>query len=237
MVELLRAQGIPVVATSTNGRDGTVALNVLTLLASDKEQLTERVQTLSQGCTAVISCIGAIGGTDDEAINSATAAAAQGAKAANVQRFVYITVAPEVVEFARDIDFLEGYMRGKAKSRAAVLDCFPQSAVLIEPTFIYGGGSFELNPPRVASFYGKFIEGLLSSSPLRTVERVLSPGIVKIALEPPVAVEDVAAAAVAGALGQLTTTTTVILDSYDKIKQAAAAFPTTTAVAGTSAQE
>ena len=87
---------------------------------------------------------------------------------------------------------------------------------MIEPTFIYGGGSFELNPPRVASFYGKFIEGILSSNPMRNVERVLSPGFVKIALEPPVPVEDVARAAVAGALGE----TQSILDSYDKIKQA-----------------
>ena len=109
-------------------------------------------------------------------------------------------------------------MEGKTISRQAVLEAFPENkAVLIEPTFIYGGGSFELNPPRVSTFYGKFLEGLLSSSPIRTIERVLSPGIVKLALEPPVPVEDVARAAVAGALGK----TDSILDSYDKIKKAA----------------
>lgn len=91
--------------------------------------------------------------------------------------------------------------------------------MLIEPTFIYGGGSFEVNPPRVPTFYGKFIDGLLSSSPFRAVDRVLSPGFLKIALQPPVSVDAVAAAAVAGALGK----TQPILDSYDTIKEAASA--------------
>lgn len=95
---------------------------------------------------------------------------------------------------------------------------FGDRAVLIEPTFIYGGGSFELNPPRVASFYGKFVEGLLSSSPIRAIDRVLSPGFIKIALEPPVPVDAVADAAIAGALG---VTPDPIIDTYDKIRDAA----------------
>lgn len=212
VVEQLKSLNIATVVTSTNGRDGTIALDV----TKDSDNLGERIGKLAQGCTAVISCIGAIGTTNDQLINAATATAALAAKGAGVKRFVYITVAPEVKEFAKDIDFLQGYMAGKAYSRESVLKSFDKNAVLIEPTFIYGGGSFELNPPRVASFYGQFIEGILSSSPVRTVERVLSPGIVKIALEPPVPVEDVANAAVAGALGK----TGPILDTYDGIKQA-----------------
>ena len=231
VVALLKQQaGVSVTATSTDGRDGTVALNVLQ--ASDT--LATAIQKLAAGCTAVISCVGAIGNTDvdvDEKINGATAAAAVGAKAAGVSRFVYITVAPEVAALARDVDFLQGYLRGKQQSRAAVLENFPSTAAtLIEPTFIYGGGSFELNPPRVATFYGQFIENLLSAQPVRTLENILSPGMIKLALEPPVFVEDVAAAAVAGALGRLTTTKVsdagagaMVLDSHDKIKQAAAA--------------
>ena len=219
IVATLTELGIATIATSRDGRDGTVALNVL------DDDVTSTVARLSQGCSAVISCIGAIGTEDDQAVNAATALAAQGAKQSGVQRFVYITVAPEVKEFAQGIDFLEGYMAGKSISRQAVLDLFREEAIFIEPTFIYGGGSFELNPPRVASFYGKFIEGLLSSGPIRSVERALAPGIVKIALEPPVPVEAVANAAVAGALGR----TDAILDSYDKIKQAAATLETTAA--------
>jgi len=210
VVETLRDLGVDTIATSRNGRDGTVALDIT------ESNVASKVEKLASGCTAVISCVGAIGTDNDEAVNAGTGMAAQGAKAAGVRRFVYITVAPEVKEFAKDIDFLQGYMKGKTFSREAVLSNFGDSATLIEPTFIYGGGSFELNPPRVASFYGKFIEGLLSSGPVRAVERILSPGIIKIALEPPVPVEAVASAAVAGALGKADP----ILDTYDKIKKA-----------------
>jgi len=210
VVDVLTDMGIDTVATSRDGRKGTVALDFT------QSDIAQKVERLASGCTAVISCVGAIGTKNDKAVNAGTGLAAQAAKAAGVKRFVYITVAPEVKEFARDVDFLQEYMAGKTFSRDAVLQEFQQNAILIEPTFIYGGGSFELNPPRVASFYGKFIEGILSSSPIRNVERLLSPGFIKIALEPPVPVEDVANAAVAGALGE----TQPILDSYDKIKRA-----------------
>jgi nucleoside-diphosphate-sugar epimerase len=200
---------IDVIATSRDGRDGTVACDI-----ND----ADTIKKLAQGCSAVIACVGVIGTEQDKEVNAGTATAAKAAKAAGVERFVYITVAPEVKEFAKDIKFLKGYMEGKSISRETVLELFGDKATLIEPTFIYGGGSFELNPPRVASFYGKFIEGLLSSSPARSVERVLSPGIIKIALKPPVPVEAVANAAIAGALGK----TAPILDSHDAIKAAAA---------------
>lgn len=212
VVKILKDKGVETIATSTNGRDNTVALDFT------KDSVDQQVEKLAAGCTAVISCIGAIGTENDETINAGTGLAAQGAKAAGVKRFVYITVAPEVKEFARDIDFLKPYMEGKTFSRDAVLTAFGQNGILIEPTFIYGGGSFELNPPRVSSNYGNFIEAILSSSPIRNVERLVSPGLVKIALEPPVSVEDVAGAAVAGALGK----TLPVLDTYDKIKLASA---------------
>lgn len=212
VIAILKEMGIETIGTSRNGRDGTVALNF-----NDKD-VQQKVERLASGCTAVISCVGAIGTANDFTVNAGTGLAAQGAKAVgSVQKFVYITVAPEVKEFARNVDFLEAYMAGKSSSQDLVVALFQENGILIAPTFIYGGGSFELNPPRVASFYGQFIEGILSSSPIRNVERLLSPGFVKIALEPPVPVEDVAKASVAGALGE---TTLSILDSYDKIKQA-----------------
>lgn len=212
VVQTLKDMGIETVATSRDGRNGTQSLYFAAEITVE-EQL-KRIQSLAQGCTAVISCVGAIGTPSDRVVNSGTAIAAQAAKKADVSRFVYITVAPEVQEFAKDIDFLNDYMAGMAMSRQAVLDYFPNSSTLIEPTFIYGGGSFQLNPPRVASFYGQFIEGILSSFPIRSVERVMSPGIMKIALKPPVPVQDVAQAAIVGAIG------IPVLDSYDKIKQA-----------------
>lgn len=210
VVQILRDMGVDTVATSRDGRDGTISLDFT------EDNVGQKVERLAAGCTAVISCVGAIGTENDLAVNAGTGVAAQAAKAAGVKRFVYITVAPEVKEFARDIDFLKDYMAGKTFSRDAVLAAFDQHAILIEPTFIYGGGSFELSPPRVAKDYGKFIEAILSSSPIRNIERLVSPGIIKIALEPPIPVEAVANAAVAGALGK----TLLVLDSYDKIKEA-----------------
>jgi hypothetical protein len=213
VVQKLRDLGVAVVATSRTGRDNTEEFDV----TKGADYVNQRMKKLASECTAVISCIGSIGTPDDEAVNSGTGLAATAAKAAGVSRFVYITVAPEVKEFAKDIDFLKPYMDGKSFSRTNVLNTFGDQAFFIEPTFIYGGGSFELSPPRVAAFYGKFIEELLSSSPVRSVERLLSPGLIKIALEPPVPVEAVASAAVAGALGKAPT----VLDTYDKIKEAA----------------
>ena len=35
--------------------------------------------------------------------------------------------------------------------------------MVVAPSFIYGGDSFVLNPPRVPGGYGGFIEGLLST--------------------------------------------------------------------------
>ena len=208
VVQTLKRLGVDVIATSRDGRDGTVALDVST----PDLDVAKTVQELAKGCTAVISTIGCIGTEQDLKVNSATGLAAMGAKAAGVSQFVYISVAPEVKEFAKNIDFLKPYMQGKTFSQEAVVSNFDRST-LIEPTFIYGGDSFNVNPPRVAGFYGEFIEALLSSGPIRAMTNIAPEGIIKIALEPPVSVDSVANAAVAGALRR----TDSVLDSYDKI--------------------
>ena len=184
----LQELGIETISTSRDGRDGTVALDFVTAEdgSSTAAILLDQLSKLSSGCTAVISCVGTVGTPNDFQVNAGTALAAQAAKSVGVERFVYISVAPEVKEFARDIEFLQDYMKGKTVSSEAVVTFFPpssaSSSTLIEPTFIYGGGSFNVNPPRVAGFYGKVIEGLLSSSPIRSVERILSPGISRAAI-------------------------------------------------------
>mmetsp|Transcript_8827 Transcript_8827/g.18333 ORF Transcript_8827/g.18333 Transcript_8827/m.18333 type:complete len:317 (-) Transcript_8827:71-1021(-) len=213
VVSKLKAQGVEVVSTSTNGRDGTIAFDA----TASGIDIAKDIESLAKGCTAVISCIGSIGTPSDKAINAATGLAAKGAKAAGVERFVYISVAPEVKEFAKGIDFLKDYMAGKSFSQDSVESYFPSSKhVFIEPTFIYGGDSFSVNPPRVASFYGEFIEALLSSGLVRGVASITS-GFVKIALEPPVSVDEVSAAACNAATGKLSTD---VLDTYDKIVEA-----------------
>ena len=199
VVSTLQGMGISVVATSRDGRDSTVALD---FTKESGESVQQTIKALAKDCSAVISCIGVIGTPDDNAVNSGTGFAAMGAKEAGVDRFVYISVAPEVKEVAKNIDFLKGYMAGKSFSQDSIVSKFsPQQYTLIEPTFIYGGDEFKVNPPRVAGFYGSFVEGVLSSGPLRALTNVAPEGFIKIALEPPVSVEAVAKAAVAGALG------------------------------------
>ena len=130
VVKTLKDQGVDVVATSTNGRDGTVAFDA----TKSGIDIAKEIEDLSKGCTAVISCIGAIGTPNDKAVNAATGLAARGAKAAGVERFVYISVAPEVKEFAQGIDFLKDYMAGKSFSQDSVESYFPNSGhVFIEP--------------------------------------------------------------------------------------------------------
>mmetsp|Transcript_12933 Transcript_12933/g.31460 ORF Transcript_12933/g.31460 Transcript_12933/m.31460 type:complete len:337 (-) Transcript_12933:235-1245(-) len=218
VVSKLQSLGnIEVIATSRDGRDGTVAFDVLK--EGDNEK---RVQELAKGCSAVISCIGAIGTSDDvNVVNAASGYAAKGAKAVGVDKFVYISVSPEVKRSTEGISQLQNYMKGKTFSEQSILSTFsgPGQACLIEPTFIFGGDEFSVNPPRVARFYGNFIESLLGSGPIRAVTNVLPEGFIKIALEPPISVDDVANAAISAALGKSTVTE---LDTHDRIVEAAA---------------
>jgi len=66
---------------------------------------------------------------------------------------------------------------------------------LVKPTFIYGGASFGLLPPRVSYDYGAGVEELLSLPPFRLLADA-TPGLIKVALRPPVCVDSVAAACV-----------------------------------------
>lgn len=207
----LKELGIDYIATSRDGRDGTIALD----FSSPNIDVEATVADLAKDCTAVISTVGAIGSSEDvKTVNSGIGLASSGAKAAGVKNFVYISVAPEVRESVGGVDFFKNYMEGKAFSENAIKSNFPDSYTIVAPTFIYGGDSFGINPPRVADGYGRLVEGLLSSPPFRAAASV-SPGFIGVALEPPVKVTAVAGACVAGALGKSQN----ILDTYDEIVQ------------------
>jgi nucleoside-diphosphate-sugar epimerase len=179
-----------------------------------KDDLTSALR----GAAAVVSCIGVIG-TDDallEAGNGAVnvAAAAQTA-AAGVKRFVYVGVADAVPNALANVA-LKGYFRGKAAAQAAALDTFGSSATVIKPSFIFGGSSFGVAPPRVPSGYGGLVQAALSTGIARAAAGV-APGIVGVALMPPVAVEAVAYACAAAALGRVSG----VIDGTDAINAAA----------------
>mmetsp|Transcript_165169 Transcript_165169/g.524772 ORF Transcript_165169/g.524772 Transcript_165169/m.524772 type:complete len:347 (+) Transcript_165169:45-1085(+) len=168
-----------------------------------------------QGAEAVISAIGAIGSDDDERLNGATAEVATSAAAkAKVARFVLVSATPLVAESGAGAAF-PGYVKGKQRAEAAV-KAFPGSFAVLQPTFIYGGEEFSATPPRVAAWYGDKIEALLGSPIVRPIASI-SPAALKLALLPPNSVEDVAAAAVAGAFGKVSG----MLSNHDEINAAA----------------
>ena len=118
---------------------------------------------------AVVSCVGAIG-FDMQGLlvgnGIANVEGAKAAKAAGASRFVYVSVASEVADSRGWLpNFFGGYFDGKAQAEAAIVECFgAEGATFVRPSFIYGGDSFGLFPPRVNDAYGSGVEELLSSS-------------------------------------------------------------------------
>ncbi|KAJ1445625.1 hypothetical protein M885DRAFT_453401, partial [Pelagophyceae sp. CCMP2097] len=197
----LAAQGCAVVAASRTldaALPAGVAFAPLDLTAPGA---ADEVARLSAGCVAVVSCVGAIGTPLDLQVNGATGLVAVAAKKAGVSKFVYVSVAPDVHAALGSVGALQPYFEGKASSEAAISAAFGADATFLRPTFIYGGDAFNVNPPRVASAYGAFVEAALSTPLLRFAAGV-SPGLISVALEPPVSVDAVAAAAAAAALGK-----------------------------------
>ena len=171
---------------------------------------------------AVVSCVGVVD-SDKDVLRSgngeANVRAFASAKRAGVKRSVYVSVASEVaacetsgwLPFAQD-EF-SAYFAGKRSAEEAAADAVGADQTklcVLKPTFIYGGEAFELPlpgrfvAPRVSAGYGSCVEELLSL-PLFDALAEATPGLVKVALRPPISVEAVAAACAKGALGELTT--------------------------------
>ena len=110
-----------------------------------------------------------------------------------VQRYVLVSVASEVAAAKGWLPgYFEFYFKGKAMAEAAATEAAGEgNAYVVKPSFIYGGDSFELFPPRVASGYGAAIEEILSNAIITKIADVL-PGLLKVALRPPSSVDAVA---------------------------------------------
>ena len=93
--------------------------------------------------------------------------------------------------------------RGSAalQAEAAFTALEAPTTCFVKPSFIYGGETFELFPPRVNAAYGSGGEELLSNGIIQKVADVM-PGLIKVALRPPVSVDAVAGAAAAAAVGK-----------------------------------
>lgn len=175
------------------------------------------VDLLSAGCEgalkgtksdAVISCVGVVG-TDPEQLRQGNGEANVRAFGAlgPVDRASLVSVASEVAACEENWlpEFFGGYFEGKKAAEEAALEAVggdSSKLCTVKPTFIYGGDSFGLLPPRVTYDYGSGIEQLLSFG-LITALADVTPGLIKVALRPPSSVDAVAAACVAGALGKV----------------------------------
>lgn len=153
---------------------------------------------------AVVSCVGTIGFDVQELLKGngfANVEAANAASKAGVGRFVYVGVAPEVADAQGWLyPQAKGYFDGKRQAADAIVAAFGEGASCVNPSFIYGGEGFGLFPPRVSAGYGSCVEELLSAAPLQKLADAL-PGLLKVALRPPVSVDGVAAACAKAALG------------------------------------
>ena len=149
-------------------------------------------------------CTGTIGFDEDvlrEGNGIANIAVSKQAKDAGAKRMVYVSVSDIVPQALGNVGPFPTYFQGKKDATNAVLNDFGKDySYFIKPSFIYGGDVFTLNPPRVADFYGKFIDSLLSTPPVRAIAGI-SPPLLKVALVPPVSVDHIAQATAASALG------------------------------------
>ena len=119
------------------------------------------------GCAAVVSCVGVIGGSDanmQEGNGNTNVAIAEAAAAAGVPRIVYVSVSNAVRDAVGGFA-LKGYFKGKEEAEASIKAAFPKNAVILAPTFIYGGSEFSATPPRVAQGYGRCLHFVLRQTP------------------------------------------------------------------------
>lgn len=90
-------QGIFVVATSRDGRDGTVALDVTKCFDKIENEIKQLAK--ENRVSAVVSCIGGVGTGNDLQVNGATGQAAIGARdVKTVRNFVSIGASPKLYE-------------------------------------------------------------------------------------------------------------------------------------------
>ena len=174
----LKNIGFFVIATSRDGRDNTIALDVL----KPKVNVVDEVMKLAKEnkCTGVVSCIGVVGTETDGKVNGANGLAAIGAKKAPfVKNFVAFSIPPEVRKEVKKDSALKAYLSGKDFSDEAITKNFGDSGysfTIIEPGAVgknkpvaKGGKAIPLETISAAAVVGALgLEG----SVLDTVDKI-----------------------------------------------------------------
>ena len=218
VVDILSQAGAEVfVVSKSGGGPGGVALDL-----ADPASAGALAEAL-QGVDAVVSCVGFNPFGGDEAMSravngDANARAAAAAAEAGAKRFVYVSVASIVPEVIGGANLMTGYFEGKKLAESAVADAYAETdSLVVKPSFVYGGDAFSANPPRVTQQYGEVLTKLLGSDFVKGIAKNM-PGPIALTLAEPVAVDDVARACAAGALGLADG----VADGTDAIKRCAA---------------
>lgn len=190
------------------------------LLSADDASLDQIVGTPD----AVVSCVGVVG-TDPDALlkgngNANVAAFGSAQRGGKLQRAAYVSVGSEVDACKENWlpEFFKSYFEGKIIAEKAAIDAMGGDAkkvCVVKPTFIYGGTGFGLLPPRVNYEYGSGVEELLMLPPFKFLADV-TPGLIKVALRPPVCVDSVAAACAKAAMDE-SGVDLLVLDGTDAI--------------------
>ena len=218
VVDILSKAGADVFSVSkSGGGPGGVALDL-----ADPASAGALAEAL-RGVDAVVSCVGFNPFGGDEAMSravngDANARAAAAAAEAGAKRFVYVSVASIVPEVIGGANLMTGYFEGKKLAESAVADAYAETdSLVVKPSFVYGGDAFSANPPRVTQQYGEVLTKLLGSDFVKGIAKNM-PGPIALTLAEPVAVDDVARACAAGALGLADG----VADGTDAIKRCAA---------------
>jgi uncharacterized protein YbjT (DUF2867 family) len=154
VVQILSQQGYDVVSVSRSSpsvQTDKVSKILGSTLAIKYESLDASTADLSgvlSGASAVVSCVGiAPGGSNQREGNGrVNIRIADAAKAAGVERFVYISVSSALANSPAKF-ILGDYLKGKAEAEAAVIKDFGSNALVIKPAIIAGGPPGELRPP------------------------------------------------------------------------------------------
>ena len=200
VVDVLSKAGADVFSVSkSGGGPGGVALDL-----ADPASAGALAEAL-QGVDAVVSCVGfnPFGGDEatSRAVNGDANATAAAAAEAGVKRFVYVSVASIVSDVVGGANLMTGYFEGKKIAESAVASAFAETdALVVKPSFVYGGDAFSANPPRVTQQYGEVLTKLLGSEFVKGIADKM-PGAIALTLAEPVAVDTLARACAAGAVG------------------------------------
>lgn len=208
VVRTALAQGVHVASISRSGKPiaGAADLTGVEWLKGDVVAGGEALHSALSDCDAVISCLGAFGSNEfmHQVNGTANAALAEASAKAGVDRFAFISAsAIRPVAKAMAAAGYEGYYAGKLTAEEAVKRHFGSAGLILRPGPIYGTRAVSPNISVPIGAIGIPLTTIFETAPVRSLASAL-PMEMGDLIMPWVSVDDVAAAAVAHAIGKTT---------------------------------